>query len=376
MMTSAARVLPLAPFHESLGARFGTFGEWRIPLLYKSITEEHLAVRRSAGLFDISHMGKFFVEGPGALASLEELFTRRLAGRGDGEAVYGVMCNPQGGILDDLIIYRLAPERFLLIVNAATEEKDGAWVQEHLDGAALRNVSSERGLFALQGPRAIEWAAYLWGRQVLAIKPFHVARIAWRGHELWMARTGYTGEDGLEMLHPVEVAEELWKHCLAASRAREIVPCGFGARDTLRLESALRLYGHDMSEDTTPLEAGLAWTVDWDKGDFVGRAALLLQRDRGIPRRSVGLVLEERAIAREGSPVLAGGAVVGHVTSGTFAPFLKQSIALALLPPSASRVGTRVAVRIRGHEASAQVVALPFYRRGGEGDRHPTREKG
>ncbi len=376
MTAPGVKSLPLASFHEDLGARFGTFGDWRVPILYRSITEEHLAVRQSAGLFDISHMGKFFVEGPGALASLEELFTRRLSGRANGEAAYGVMCNPQGGILDDLIIYRLGPERFLAIVNAATEEKDGAWMRDHLDGASLVSATSSMGLFALQGPRALEWAAYLWGRSLLSIEPFHIARIAWQGRELWMARTGYTGEDGFEILHDLELTEELWKLCLTTSRAREIVPCGFGARDTLRLEAGLRLYGHDMNEDSTPLEAGLGWTVDWNKGDFVGRAALLLQRERGIPRCAVGLTLEDRAIAREGSVVESDGARAGAVTSGTFAPFLKKSIALALVTPAAARLNAPVSIRIRSHEARARVVKLPFYRRPGEETRRQPSEKG
>ncbi|HXF81365.1 MAG TPA: glycine cleavage system aminomethyltransferase GcvT, partial [bacterium] len=352
--------------HLRRGARLVAFGGWEMPVQYAGIVEEHRAVRTAAGLFDVSHMGEIEVEGPGALASVQRLITNdaaRLAPGGAG--LYSPMCLPDGGIVDDLTVFRLAEQRFLFVVNAATTAKDLAWIRAHTEGATVRDRSAEIALLALQGPKAQAILAPLAGTALDALPYFHLREevevAGVRG--CFISRTGYTGEDGFEIGCPWEAAPQVWEALLATGARDGLVPAGLGARDTLRLEAGYMLYGNDIDETTTPLEAPLAWTVKLDKGEFIGREALLRQKREGVRRRLVGFTMTERAVPRHGYPLLVGETVVGQVTSGTFAPWVNQGIGMGYVPPEHARPGTPLRVAIRLRRVPAVVVKLPFYKR-------------
>jgi len=360
-----ARRTPLFDRHLALGARMVDFGGWDMPLQYSGMREEHLAVRQRAGLFDVSHMGEVRISGADREPAVQRLVTNDLARIAPGRSMYTVMCTEQGGIVDDLIVYRSA-EEMLVVVNAACREKDVAWMRDHLEGdAALHDASDEVALLALQGPLAQEVLATLTDADLGALRAFsHVeAHLAGIDAELSVvSRTGYTGEDGFELFIDASHAAELWDAVLHAGRPHGVLPAGLGARDTLRLEAGLRLYGQDMDEDVDPLSAGLGWTVKHDKGDFIGAAALRALRDSGPPRRMTGLQLEGRSIARHGMAVRDDGRDVGEVTSGTFSFTLGHGIATALVDREAAG-RQRYEVDIRGAPATATAVPLPFYRR-------------
>lgn len=357
-----ARRTPLYELHRSLGARLIEFSGWEMPLHYGSQLAEHHAVRHAAGVFDVSHMGIVDVRGGEARALLERLVANDVGKlRQPGQALYGCMLNEAGGIVDDVIVYwRGAEAGYRVVVNAGTRDSDLAWMRAHAHGADV--VLSERtdlALLAIQGPAAPERFAQLLPREaaaaVLALPSFHAVALG----EWFIARTGYTGEDGFEVMLPAAESERLWRELTA----REAVPCGLAARDTLRLEAGLNLYGHDMDAGTHPFECGLAWTVAFEPQGrpFIGRAPLERVAAQGSPRKRVGVVLEDRGVLREHQTVITGSLGTGEITSGTFSPTLQCSIGLAHVPRA---VPERVEVDIRGKRVPASIVRPPFVRHG------------
>ena len=347
-------------------ARMVEFAGWSMPVQFAGIKQEHQAVRERAGLFDISHMGKLELRGAGSLAALQRLVPSYLGRLAPGQAQYTVLLNPEGGIIDDLIVYLKTPvgdasETVALIVNAATTEKDVAWLRSHLPGLDLVDESRDRALLSLQGPAAAALFQPHTGLDLAALARFGHRDGVVLGQPAWVARTGYTGEDGFEIMTDPATALALWKTLLEAG----VAPCGLGARDTLRLEAAMALYGQDIDDTTSPLEAGLGWLVHLDdSGDFIGRSPLETQKAEGLSRRLVGLAMAGRHIARPGYPVLHQGTPVGIVTSGTLAPTLNLPIALAYVPPALAKVGQPLEVEVRGQAQPATVVKRPFYRAG------------
>ncbi len=338
-----------------------------MPVQYSGIKPEHHAVRTQAGMFDISHMGKFVLTGAGAIAQLQSLVPSDLSRLTPGNAQYTVLLNERGGIVDDLIVYDegtndAGTEQVKLIVNAATTVKDRDWLLNHLnaDTVSFQDVSRDNVLIAVQGPEAIARLQKTVDEDLSAISRFGHLMGTVLGKPGFLARTGYTGEDGFEVMVDPETGEHLWRSLLDLG----VTPCGLGARDTLRLEAAMALYGHDIDDATTPVEAGLNWLIHLgDKGDFVGRSIIEAQKQDGAPRKLVGLQMEGRAIARHGYPVLHQGTPVGKVTSGTLSPTLGYPIALAYVPASLGKIGQSLDVEIRGKTYSASVVKKPFYKR-------------
>jgi aminomethyltransferase len=359
---------PLNAVHKSLGARMVPFGGWEMPVQYTGVIEEHLAVRERAGLFDVSHMGEVEVTGPDALALVQRLTTNDAAQLVDGQVQYSALCYPDGGVVDDVTVYRSSADHFLFCVNAANTDKDFAWMQQvhaesGLAGAHLSNRSDEFAQLALQGPRAEAILGQLSSVPLSAIRYYHFGAGRIDGVPALISRTGYTGEDGFELYLPAAAAVGLWQQLLEVGKDDGLVPVGLGARDTLRLEKGYALYGHELSPAITPLEAGLGWIVKLEKGDFVGRDALVQQRAAGIPRRLVGLLMAERGIPREGYPVFAGARQVGQVTSGTMSPSLKEGIALALVETGHAALGGELLVGIRDRRLQARIVKPPFVKR-------------
>jgi aminomethyltransferase len=356
------RRTPLHGRHLALGAKMVPFAGWEMPIQYAGIIAEHRAVRGAAGLFDLSHMGEFFLEGAGAKAALDRMVSSDIAGLEVGQARYGLLTNERGTIVDDVIVYRVAPERLMVVVNASNIEKDAAHVRRYLPrDVRFDDRSMDTALIAPQGPRAAAILSRIAGMNVDDIVPFGVSATTVAGAKATVARTGYTGEDGFEVFVPNADAEQVWDVLLAEGRADGMLPIGLGARDTLRLESRFSLYGNEIDETTDPIEAGLAWTCKLDK-EFTGRDAIAKVKAEGPKRRIAGLVVEG-GVARHGHPVTSGGREVGRVTSGTFGPTVEKNIALAYVPTELSKVGTALAVRIRERDVPATVVKTPFYKR-------------
>jgi aminomethyltransferase len=357
---------PLFDAHVKAGARMVPFGGWEMPVQYAGIVEEHRVVRASAGLFDVSHMGEFEVEGPDALGALQTLTTNDVSALDIGQVQYSALCYPDGGIVDDLTVYRLGGDRYMLTVNAGNIDKDWQWVTSHPGGARWRNVSAETALIAVQGPRAESLVARLTERDVTAIGYYRFAHGAVAGVRTLISRTGYTGEDGFELYVAAGDAARLWSALLESGRPDGVAPIGLGARDTLRLEMRYALYGNDIDATTNPLEAGLGWIVKPGKGQFIGREAIEKVRASGPTRRLIGLEMAERAVARHGYPVVKDGAAIGIVTSGSYGPSVDRYIAMAYVATPHAAVGTDVGVEIRGQAKPARVVKTPF---------HPSRTK-
>jgi len=356
------RRTPLYERHAALGAKMVAFAGYEMPIQYAGIVAEHRAVRSGAGLFDLSHMGEFHFTGAGAGAVVDRLVSSDVAALAPGQARYGLLCNERGTIVDDVIVYRVADAQYLMVVNAANLAKDRAHVLAHLgNDAAFEDRSLGTALVAIQGPRAAEILASRAEADVRGLPSFAVTHGNVAGAPATIARTGYTGEDGFEVFVSNDAATRIWDALLAAGSEAGIVPVGLGARDTLRLEARYSLYGNEIDETTDPIEAGLAWTCRLEK-DFLGRDAIAARKAQGPSRRIVGLVLEG-GVARHGHEVTADGRVVGRVTSGTYGPTVDKNIALAYVPTGISKVGTAVAVRIRGRDVPATVVKTPFYRR-------------
>jgi aminomethyltransferase len=358
-----AKRTPLYDVHVQSGARMVEFAGWDMPVQYTGLLDEHEAVRTRAGLFDVSHMGEVVFRGPKALQALNHVFTNDLTQVADGQAQYGCLCRESGGIVDDVVVYRRSAEDLLVCVNAGNRQKDFEWLRGHAGGAQVANESDDWAQIALQGPKAQAILQPLTAADLPKLKAFRFTEGEVAGVTCTIARTGYTGEDGFEFFCRPSDGAGLWKALILAGKAEGLVPAGLGARDTLRLEVAYRLYGSDMDDATTPLEAGLGWVVKFDKGDFIGRDAMLRQKAGGLPRKLVGFVLTDPGIARHGFDVLHDGKKAGTVTSGTRSPTLKTSIGLAYVPPPLAAEGSTFAVDVRGRPASAQVVKTPFYTR-------------
>lgn len=357
---------PLFERQRALGARFVPFAGWEMPVQFSGVTQEHQAVRNAAGLFDVSHMGELWIEGPDALAQANRLITNDLARRPIGGAVYTLCCDDQGRILDDLIVYRLADDRVLTVCNASNRDKISAHFAREVGGnARFIDRSDETALLALQGPRSADiLAALLQQSALLDVPRFNTFDATFAGQPLLTARTGYSGEDGFELLVHHAVVGQLWDALLAAGREQGLVPIGLGARDTLRLEACLRLYGNDIDETTSPYEAGLGWTIKLDKDDFIGKGALLAQKNAGPQRKLVGFEMVGRGIARHGYRILAeDGTPLGVVTSGAPSLSLDKRVGLGYVPTSAARVGTPICIEIRSKMVAAKVCPMPFYRR-------------
>jgi aminomethyltransferase len=350
---------PLYDAHLAAGARMVEFAGWEMPVQYKGLLEEHAAVREEVGIFDVSHMGEVTIEGPRALEAAQRLITNDLSKCSDGQAQYSALLNDKGGVIDDIIVYRFSPSRLFICVNASGREKDFEWMKSHApQGAEVRQRSDDWAQIAIQGPKAAALVDSLCEPKVLDLGYYHFREAKVAGvRGCIVARTGYTGEDGFEVFVPPEGARKLWD----ALVDKGATPCGLGARDSLRLEVAFRLYGNDMDEDHTPLEAGLGWIVKLDKpGGFVGSEALVRQKQQGLQRKLAGFKLTGKGIARHGYPALKDGRRVGEVTSGTMSPMLKEPIGFAYLPVALSKEGTSFEVEIRGKPVAAVVVKTPF----------------
>jgi aminomethyltransferase len=360
---SALRRTPLYQAHLELGGRMVAFAGFQMPVQYRSIVAEHTAVRERVGLFDVSHMGQIHFRGPSAVEAVEKLVSCPVSSLRPGRVRYGCLCNREGGVVDDVTVYRVDAAELFLCVNAANIEKDYRWIRRHVgDEAEIRNQSDETALLALQGPAAAPLLASLAGEELTGLKRFRfrTARVArW---EATISRTGYTGSDGFELYLDSAAAEPVWSLLLQAGESFGIAAAGLGARDTLRLEAALPLYGQELDETTSPLEARLDRFVKLEQGGFIGAEAIARRREQGHPRLLVGFILEERGVARAGYPIAREGEEVGTVTSGAPSPTLGKSIGLGYVPPTLATVGSRFEVMVRGRRIPARVVETPFIR--------------
>jgi glycine cleavage system T protein (aminomethyltransferase) len=352
--------------HIGLGAKMVPFAGWDMPVQYRSgILEEHRAVRTAAGLFDVSHMGELDVRGPDALALVQRLMTNDASKIEIGQAQYTVMCREDGGAIDDCIVYRFA-DRFMIVVNASNREKDRDWVLQHASGrdVEVRDISDDVGLIALQGPRAQSILAKLTETDLDAIAYYHFGEGVVAGVESVVSRTGYTGEDGFELYLTAASAPAVWRALLDAGRDDGLIPAGLGARDSLRLEVGYALYGNDLDESRTPLEAGLGWVVKLDRPDFIGRSALVKQKEEGVREKLAGFVLKERGFPRHGYAVRWKGERAGEITSGVLSPTLGVGVGLAYLPAGGTKAGTPLEIEVRDKLTPAEVVRPPFYKEG------------
>jgi aminomethyltransferase len=377
--TTALKRTPLFAAHQKLGGKLIEFGGWEMPVQYSSIVDEHLCVRRGAGIFDICHMGEVLVTGPGAEAFLNGTSTNDVRKLAVGGGQYSQMCDEDGGTIDDLYVYRLAPMEFLLIINASRIEVDVGALQERICGSAHRSgvifedASGRLGAVAIQGPRVAGFIDLLFPGASLAgtavtlaseLKKNQIGAWDWAGQRIWVARTGYTGEDGFEVVAPASVIEDIWFKALAAGHVACIQPIGLGARDTLRTEVCYPLYGHELDEHTSPIEAGLGVFVSFEKGDFVGRAALLEQKTNGVKKKSVAFKMTDKsAPPRPGYAIFADGTKVGDVVSGTQSPSLNVGIGLGYVPPELAVPGGKIEIEIRGRRFAAEIVKKPIYRK-------------
>ena len=364
----ALKKTPLYARHCRSNARMVPFGGWEMPVEYSGITAEHLAVRTRAGVFDVSHMGEIEVAGKDALAAVQRISSNDASRLQVGQAHYSALTTFEGTFVDDMLVYRMAPNHFMMVVNASNIEKDYAWIaaqiQEAGEAAAV-DSSSRYALIAIQGPASVDVLQPLCTVDLSTIKYYWFAHGEVASARALISRTGYTGEDGFEIFVPPATADRVWEAILQSGRSADVIPCGLGARDTLRLEAAMRLYGNDIDETTTPLEADLAWIVGWKKESFIGQERLREQKDKGITRKLVGFELLDRGIARHGYQVVRGDKPVGVVTSGTQTPFLKKSIGMAYVPLDVATPGSEITIDVRGRMSRATVVPLPFYKRKG-----------
>jgi aminomethyltransferase len=359
---------PLYGEHVALGARMVPFGGWEMPVQYEGVIEEHKTVRTKVGLFDVSHMGEIVLRGPRALEVANRIITNDLAKAVEGQAVYAAMCRPDGGIVDDVVAYRFGSDHIFICVNASNRDKDFAWIKDSAKGdCSVANESDEWAQIAIQGPRAVELIARLTDVDLSKIGTYRFATGKVNGAQAIVSRTGYTGEDGFELYVAAKDGPALWRALLEKGKDFGVKAAGLGARDSLRLEMKFALYGNDIDDSTNPLEAGLGWTVKFDKGDFTGRAVLEKIKAEGPKRKLVGFQMIEPGIARHGYPVFQAGAPaeIGTVTSGTMGPSVGKAIGLAYVPATLSAVGSAFEVGIRNKHVKAEVVKTPFYQRSG-----------
>ena len=365
-LTGSLKKTPLNARHRAAGARMVEYGGWDMPVEYSGIVDEHLAVRSRVGLFDVSHMGQIEIAGRDALAAVQHITSNDASRLAIGQAHYSALPTPEGTFVDDVLTYRLADDHYMLVVNAANIVKDFTWIAKQIAGigdAAAVNTSSRYALIAVQGPLAREVLQPLTGINLGEIKYYWFTSGEVAGVRVTVSRTGYTGEDGFEIFVPPASAERVWEAVMTAGRPAGLVPAGLGARDTLRLEAAMRLYGNDIDETTTVLEADLGWTIGWKKTEFIGADVLRRQKQEGVSRKIVGFEVLDRAIARHGYEVYVDGVKAGTVTSGTQTPYLKKAIGMAYLPIDRCARGTAFEIDVRGRRVRAEVVPLPFYKR-------------
>ncbi|WP_082615008.1 glycine cleavage system aminomethyltransferase GcvT [Paenibacillus sp. Soil787] len=357
---------PLFPIYAEHGARVIDFGGWELPVQFAGIQKEHDAVRQQAGLFDVSHMGEVRVSGEDALPFLQKITTNDVSKLEAGQCQYSLMCYPTGGVVDDLLVYKLGDNNYMLVINASNIDKDVEWMQMNLTGRVeLVNISEETAMLALQGPHAEQILAKVTDAPIQSLKAFRfLQNVEVSGIQALVSRTGYTGEDGFELYIGKDDAIKLWNLLLGVDQNLSLVPVGLGARDTLRFEARLPLYGQELSKDITPLEAGLSFFVKLDKGDFIGRDVIAAQKANGTPRKLVGIEMVERGIPRPHYAVFnTDGQQIGEVTTGTQSPTFKTNVGLALIDSAYSALGTELNVGIRGAQVKAKVVATPFYKR-------------
>ena len=361
---SKPRRTALHQVHREMGARMIDFGGWDMPVSYSGIVAEHNAVRSGVGLFDVSHMGEIEISGPQSVDLIDSVCSNRAASLRNGQAQYSGLLNPHGGFVDDLLVHRISSDHFFLCVNASNQEKDFAWfVRNNAFEAEVRFASADYDQLAIQGPRALAVATRLTHLDLAGMRYYWFAHGEFAGVPAIVARTGYTGEDGFEIYMPPADSERVWSAILDAGARDSILPCGLGARNTLRLEAAMSLYGHEIDASTTPYEAGLGWIVRLQKPSFCGREVLVKQKTEGVRRKIVGFEMKARGIARDGYRVFVDGTAAGKVTSASPAPSLGKNIGLCMLPVQYARLGRRVDIEIRGRMVAAQTVPIPFYKR-------------
>jgi len=370
MSSENLKKTPLNDEHRKLGGKMVDFGGWDMPVQYSAgVIEEHLRTRTACGLFDVSHMGEIWVEGEDAIAFVNRITTNDVTKLVDGQAHYSALTNENGGVVDDLLVYRFDEGKLLLVVNAGTTEKDWDWITSHLkdENITLTNASADYCQIAIQGPNALEIAQKLTDENLDEIKYYHFTVGKFDGVDAIISRTGYTGEDGFEVYASADEAARLWNKILETGNyggENGILPAGLAARNTLRLESAMSLYGHELGDDISPLEANLAWICKLKKdSDFIGRDALVKLKEDGLERKLVGFEMTDRGIARDEYPVVINDEKVGVVTSGSPAPFLKKNIGLAFVPAEFANIGQEIKVEVRGKLLTAEIVPTPFYKR-------------
>ncbi len=366
MSTENLKKTPLNEVHRNLGGKMVDFGGWDMPVQYTAgVIAEHLATREKAGLFDVSHMGEIWVEGEDAIKFVNRITTNDVTKLVDGQAHYSALTNENGGVVDDLLVYRFDEGKLLLVVNASTTDKDWDWITSHVKDEAitLTNASADYCQIAIQGPKAIEIAQKFTDVNLSEIKYYHFTVDKFNGVEAIISRTGYTGEDGFEIYADKAEAVRLWNDFLETGAEYGILPCGLAARNTLRLESAMSLYGHELSDEISPLEAGLGWICKINKGEFTGREHLAELKEKGLKKKLVGFEMVDRGIARDEMDVYIGDEKVGYVSSGSPAPYLKKNIGLAFVPTEFAKTGQEITIDVRGKKLAAVVVPTPFYKR-------------
>ncbi|MBN2134972.1 MAG: glycine cleavage system aminomethyltransferase GcvT [Acidobacteria bacterium] len=364
-MTENIKKTPLNSEHRKHGGRLVPFAGFEMPVQYAGVIEEHMAVRTAAGIFDVSHMGEIEVKGPDALPYLQKISSNNVAKLADGQIHYTALTYTNGTFVDDMLIYKYDENHYLLVVNASNTDKDFAWCQKNTDGFDVKvtNLSDKYAQIAIQGPKAQAILTPLTDVDLDAIKYYWFTEGKVEGAECIVSRTGYTGEDGFEVYCKPEDAVKIWQAMMKEGEKYGLQPAGLGARDTLRLEAKMALYGNDIDDTTTVLEADLGWICKLKKGDFNGRDVLLKQKEEGLKRMLVGFEMVDKGIARHGYPVVDNGKEIGYISSGSFAPYLKRNIGLAYLPIELTEIGTEFKVGIRGKELKAKVVETPFYKR-------------
>jgi len=366
MSTENLKKTPLNEVHRNLGGKMVDFGGWDMPVQYTAgVIAEHMATREKAGLFDVSHMGEIWVEGEDAIAFVNRITTNDVTKLVDGQAHYSALTNENGGVVDDLLVYRFDQGKLLLVVNASTTDKDWDWITSHVKDEAitLTNASADYCQIAIQGPKALEIAQKFTKVNLSEIKYYHFTVDKFNGVEAIISRTGYTGEDGFEIYADKTEAVRLWNDFLEAGAEYGILPCGLAARNTLRLESAMSLYGHELSDEISPLEAGLGWISKLGKGDFIGREPMAKLKEEGLKKKLVGFEMVDKGIARDEMEVYIGDEKVGYVSSGSPAPYLKKNIGLAFVPTEFAKTGQEITIDVRGKKLAAVIVPTPFYKR-------------